>query len=213
MATQKSKRPREELLHLLKGQIRALEASAKNFDAGEEWESGRLATTIFNLVHDGGPIISLLSQLEVKDSLKFVSSGRMPQIYGIPAPTVATPSLLIVRMDSKGARFVPKLGDGPPTYKSLPFEHWWKNELIYQEVASGQLNRMRLVYALRHQDGGSHIGALTDEIYVHLKKGASWQLTHSDGKSEPVSNLVAASMRQVAWEVTETLKQLGGDLQ
>ena len=31
----------------------------------------RLATTVFTLVHDGGPIVSLLSQIEVKNSLKF----------------------------------------------------------------------------------------------------------------------------------------------
>ena len=210
MAEQNPKRPREELVHLFKGQMRALEASSRNFDAGEEWEAERLATTVFNLVHDGKQIISLLSQLEVKDSLKFVSSGRMPQIPGISAPTMATPPLLILR---DGAFFVPMLGDGPPTYTSLPFERWWKSELIYQERGAGQLNRMRLVFALRHQDGGGHIGTLTDEVYIHLKKGAGWQLTYGDGRSEPVSNLVAASMRQVAWEVMETLKQLGGALQ
>jgi hypothetical protein len=31
----------------------ALEASSKNYDAGAEWEAERLATTVFNLVHDG----------------------------------------------------------------------------------------------------------------------------------------------------------------
>jgi hypothetical protein len=210
MARTKPNRPREELVHLFKGQMNALGASSRGFDAGEEWEAERLATTVFNLVQDGGPLVSLLSQLEVKDSLKFLSSGRMPT--GLPPPTVASPSLLMMRFDDTGARFIPKLGDGPPTYFSMPFEDWWKNELIYQEKASGQLNRMRLVYALRHQDGGGHIGTLTDDIYVHLKKGAGWQLKHSDGRVEPVSNLVAASMRQVAWEVMETLKQLGSDL-
>lgn len=63
MATQKQKRPREELIGLLKGQRGALAASCKGFDAGEEWEAERLATTIFTLVHDGGPIFSLLGQL------------------------------------------------------------------------------------------------------------------------------------------------------
>jgi hypothetical protein len=204
-------RSREELVNLFKGQMKALEASSKSFDAGEEWEAERLATTVFNLVFDGKPLVSLLTQLGVKDSLKFMSSGRMPT--GLPPPTIATPSLLSMRLDQTGSRFLPKLGDGPPLYHLVPFEDWWKNELIYQEKASGQLNRMRLVFALRHQDGGGHIGNLTDGVYVHLKKGAGWQLKHADGKIEPVSNLVACSMRQVAWEVIQTLKQLSGDLQ
>jgi hypothetical protein len=94
MARQKPKRPREELVHLLNGQMSALGVSSKGFDAGEEWEAERLATTVFNLVHDGGPIVSLLSQLEVKDSLKFLSSGRMPS--GLPPADIAFPSLLII---------------------------------------------------------------------------------------------------------------------
>jgi len=204
-------RSREELVSLLKGQMKALEASSKNFDAGEEWEAERLATTVFNLVFDGKPIVSLLSQLGVKDSLKFMSTSRMPT--GLPPPTVAVPSLLSMRLDKTGSRLTAKLGDGPPVYRLVPFGDWWKNELIYHEKASGQLNRMRLVFALRHQDGGGHMGNLTDGVYVHLKKGAGWQLKHADGKIEPVGNLIAASMRQVAWEIMETLKQLGSDLQ
>lgn len=206
MAGKKSSRPREELIELYKRQIRALEASCTAFDAGEEWEAERLATTVFNLVHDGGPIVSLLSQLEVKDKLEFISSGRMPT--GLPPATIATPSLVMIQSDRSGTRFLPKLGDGPPIYRSMPFEDWWKKELIYQEVASGQLNRSRLVYALRHQDGGGHIGTLTDGVYIHLKKGAGWEIVSRDGKKEPVSNLVAASMRQIAWEVATTLKRI-----
>jgi hypothetical protein len=162
------KRSREELANLFKGQKKALEASSKNFDDGEEWEAERLATTVFNLVFDGKPLISLLTQLGVKDSLKFMSTSRMPT--GLPLPTVATPSLLMTRHDKTGSRFLPKLGDGPPLYRQVTFEDWWKNELIYQEKASGQLNRLRLVLALRHQDGGSHIGNLTDGVYVHLRR-------------------------------------------
>ncbi|MBB6407752.1 hypothetical protein [Mesorhizobium sangaii] len=204
-------RTREELVQLFKGQTKALEASSTNFDTGEEWEAERLSTTIFNLVFDGGPLVSLLTRLGVKETLKFVSSGRMPT--GLPPPSVAMPSLLIMRRDNAGSRFIPKLGNGPPLYRHVPFDDWWKNELIYQEKASGQLNRMRLVLALRHQDGGSHIGNLTDGVYVHLKKGAGWQLKHADGRIEPVTNLIASSVRQVAWELMETLKQLSGDLQ
>lgn len=206
----KPNRPREELVRLFNGHKKALIASCAGFDAGEDWEAERLATTVFTLVFDGPPIYSLLSQLDVLDSLKFVSSGRMQAPPGFPAPTVAMPSLL---MTSSG-RFLPKLGRGPPPlYRNVSFEDWWTNELIYQEKASGQLNRKRLVFALRHQDGGGHVGDLTDNIYVHLKGGAGWQVRHKDGSTEPVSNLVATSMRQIAWEVLETLKRLDGDLQ
>lgn len=207
MTGKKPGRTRDELIDLYKRQVKALEASCLAFDKGDEWEAERLATTVFNLVHDGGAIVSLLSQLEVKDKLGWISSGRMPT--GLAPPAMSTPSLLMLRSDQSGQRFLPKLGDGPPPlYRSMPFHDWWKKELIYQEEASGQLNRARLVLALRHQDGGGHIGALTDDVYVHLKQGAGWQVHHSDGKVERISNLVAASMRQVAWEVATTLKRI-----
>lgn len=211
------KRPRQELVDHLKRQMKALDASAANYDSGEEWEAERLASTVFNLVFDGGDIVSLLSQLEVKNSLKFVSSGGVAIGHGLAPADVAFPALVIFEAGPTGAGFKPqlgdgpRLGDGPPVYPSVPFEDWWKNGLIYQEKASGHLNRMRLVLALRHKDGGGHIGALTDGIYIHLKKGAGWQIGREDGSVEPVSNIVAALMRQVAWEVKETLKQLGGD--
>jgi len=69
------KRPRQELVEKFKNQIKALDASSANYDAGEDWEAERLANAVFNLVFDGGKIASVLSQLEVKDSLRFVSSG------------------------------------------------------------------------------------------------------------------------------------------
>lgn len=207
-------RSREELLKLFIGQMKALEASSKNFDDGEEWEAERLATTVFNLVFDDRKIVSLLTQLGMKDALRFVSSGRLGLMSvfkaGTGLPVVqAMPSLLVAQFDRNlGARFAPKLGDGPPTYRSMSFDDWWKEELIYVDKASGPLNRQRLVFALRHQDGGAHIGSLTDEVYVHLKNGAGWELRHSDGRTEPVENLIAASMRQVAWEVLETMDQI-----
>jgi len=126
--------------------------------------------------------------------------------------------LLIFEGGPGGRGFKPQLGDGPrlgtgpPNYPTLPFKDWWENQLIYLEKATGHLNRMRLVLAFRHQDGGGHIGAVTDGIYIHLDKGAGWQFGREDGSIEPMPSIVGALMRQVAWEVKETLKQLGGDL-
>ena len=71
------KRPRQELVEKFKNQMKALDASCANYDSGEEWEAERLATTVFNLVFDDGKIVSLLTQLEVKESLKFVPSGGL----------------------------------------------------------------------------------------------------------------------------------------
>ncbi|MGY3130882.1 hypothetical protein ACVWZM_001564 [Bradyrhizobium sp. USDA 4501] len=212
------KRPRDELIQKFKNQVKALDASAASYDAGEHWEAERLSSAVFTLVYDHGSIASLLSQLGVKDELGFVSSGGVNTRHGLGAPDIAFPSLLIFEAGPGGRGFVPQLGDGPrlgsgpPDYSRIPFEDWWKNQLIYLQKVGGQLNRERLVCSFRHRDGGGHVGALSDGTYIHLKEGSGWQYHHDDGRVEPMPNIIPALMRQVAWEVRQTLKQLSGDL-
>jgi hypothetical protein len=93
----------------------------------------------------------------------------------------------------------------------VQFVKWWQNEIIYRERTENlELTRRRLVFALRHQDGGGHIGELTDRSYVRLKTGGGWFGNVGAKPPEPVVGAVQATMRQVAWEMTETLKQLDG---
>jgi hypothetical protein len=89
----------------------------------------------------------------------------------------------------------------------MQFEKWWSKEII--SGIQDELTRKRLVFALRHQDGGSHVGTLTDQSYVRLKSGANLP-TNSPGQPPiPMVELATATMRQVAWEVTETMNELG----
>jgi hypothetical protein len=97
----------------------------------------------------------------------------------------------------------------PPTI--VQFETWWTKEDIEKTHPSGapELTRRRLVFALRHQDGGSHVGELTDSAYVRLKAGAGMFGNSADGTPRAMIEAASAAMRQIAWEVTETLEQLG----
>lgn len=62
---------------------------------------------------------------------------------------------------------------------------------------------------MRHQDGGGHIGPLTDPAYVKLKAGGGWFAGSGNRPPKQMDMAAAATMRQIAWEVTETLKDLG----
>jgi hypothetical protein len=203
-----AKRSRGELIRLLEEQRQALAASCENYDRGNHWEAARLATIVHTLVHDGGAITSLLTQLGLRASLRFVSSNR---IRHNPNRLVSSPPLVTMQISSDtGAKFVPRLADqnGAEGRLELQFERWWAKELIFKDLRA-ELTRRRLVFGLRHQDGGSHVGALTDPAYVWLKDGAGWFGGIGTGAPEAVRGAVAATMRQVAWEVTETLGQLG----
>jgi hypothetical protein len=194
-----SKRTREELIELLAEQRSALAASCQNYDGGNEWEAARLATTIFTLLHDGGP------QLGVRGSLRFASTAWPPVD---PENLITETPLVMMRLTDGGAKYLPKCGEGPFAPRRLQFPHWSADELIYRD-GSFQLSRRRLVFALRHQEGGSHIGELTDEAYIRFKTKAIWSFGRGVGPPEPVYGAVAATMRQLAWEVMETLTQLG----
>lgn len=209
----RAKRPRAELIQLLSEQRQALAASCEGYDKGHEWEGPRLATTIFTLVHDGGAIASLLTQLGLRASLRFVSTGQHQ-----PPPnmrvSVSSPPLIGFSGEGGGMRFVAqcnlRLPQPPPTLAQ--FDTWWTKESIFHEpmrAGGTDLTRRRLVFALRHQDGGGHIGELTDDSYVRLKAGAGFSGSTPDGRTRTMVEAANATMRQVAWEVTETLKQLG----
>jgi hypothetical protein len=203
-----AKRPRSELIKLLAQQRQALAASCQGYDRGDEWEASRLATTAFTLLHDGGSITSLLTQLRLRASLRFLSSGRASNKKNLLSET---PPLLSVHMSAgSGTNFRPILGSPSPSGRQqLQFSSWWAKEIIYKDSRAHELTRSRLIFALRHQDGGGHIGDLTDRTYVHLKGGGGWFGNVEAGAPKPIAGAVPATMRQVAWELTETLKQLG----
>jgi hypothetical protein len=199
-----------ELTELLAEQRHALAASCENYDKGNTWEAPRLATTVFTLLHDGGSITSLLTQLGLRTSLRFISSARV--VEDPPGTkSFASPPLLKMEMRAgTGARFVPRFAEAHSSGRlELQFPRWWQKEAIYKDERSGNLSRRRLVFALRHQDGGGHIGELTDPSYVKFKDGGGWFGGLGDGSAAPMKDAIPATMRQIAWELTETLKQLG----
>jgi hypothetical protein len=199
-------RTRAELVTLLAEQRSALAASCASYDRGNEWEAARLATSVFTLFHDGGSTRSLLTQLGLRASLRFVSTGR----YWSPPDTRYNfvPVLLGAHLSAAGAKFLPRyqIPIAQPAPTRVEFETWWSKEDIY---GSGgvKLSRCRLVFALRHQDGGGHVGDLTDPAYISLKTRAG-RGSDANGDIRYLSGS-SGTMRQIAWEVTETLKQLG----
>jgi hypothetical protein len=207
----RAKRPRSDLIQLLSEQRQALAASCAGYDNGSEWEAARLATTVYTLVHDGGSILSILTQLGLRAALRFVSTGR-PQVPPNMKLSFSSPPLTGFRADSAGMRCVPQftIGNKAPT-TLVQFETWWTKEDIERTHPTGapELTRRRLVFALRHQDGGSHVGALTDSAYVRLKAGTGMFGNAADGSPRAMIEAASAAMRQIAWEVTETLGQLG----
>jgi hypothetical protein len=145
--------------------------------------AARLATIVHTMVHDGGRTRSPLTQLGLRASLRFVSSGRIGRMPGV---VVISPPLLWFQMDTQtGPRFLPRFKKFPEHMRDLQFPRWWEEEIIFQSNNSApRLSRRRLVFSLRHQDGGGHVGPLTDPAYINLKAGGGWFAGVGEGPSQ-----------------------------
>jgi hypothetical protein len=196
------KRSRDELLRALDVQQSALAASCRSYDEGNKWEALRLASATYTLVHDYGKIRSILSQLGIKDKMKFLSSGHHvgPKVVGRVNPLV-TLELQVDRPSEYGPRF--QTVETP--VRQVSFGQWWERDIIIKD-GSAELTRKRLVFVLRNQEGGAHFDdEVRDPAYVSLARSSNALVIRLGHEPQLVFAVELATMRQVAWELTKTL--------
>lgn len=212
-----------ELEQELREQMSALRASAVAYDTGALWEAKRLATTAFILVHDGGRRAqSLLTQLKLRREINFVSTVRPRDEEGESPLPLAN---IQIHMEEGWSTYSPFLSDAKYK-KSLKFSKWW-DEKVFTTDTKKSLSRMNLVFTLRNQMGGSHVDKeITSEAFSWLKTGAHvlavGPAKDPEGKfvadsdwpfpkvpSGSVPNGHWATMRQIAWELNESISMLG----
>jgi hypothetical protein len=221
----------DELRTELHEQLQALQSSCNGFDRGGLWEAKRLATIVDTLVHDRNrKTVSLLSQLRVRDAMKFTSSRHEWNNHSV-TPQIP---LVLIRHTSTGAAYEPVLDKLPFPNAQLSFSKWWEQPIL-RDIHRRDLSRKNLVCSLRDQDGGGHVDAkLTNEAYASLSRvnGAPFffgmgdegsyvgievggktqtQLSGSldnsstDEHKQELAHLRPgphlASMRQIAWEI------------
>jgi len=193
-----------ELAAALEAQKRAIVSSSRAFDEGEDWEACRIATAVHVIVHDSGKRTqSLLSQMGVRKTTEFVASGRPVD----PTNLVACTPLVKLRIQSAGNRYLPILDESRDDVRLLNFRSWWEQDFIFRSADSNRkLTRKKLVFALRSQDGGAHYDAvLRDPNYIEAKHRPLWFSL----SGAPVQNLERAIMRQVGWELLQSLERAG----
>jgi hypothetical protein len=198
-------RTKEDLQQALENQCRALRASSTAYDSGELWEATRLATSVIVTVHDGGRNYqSILSQLGMRGRLRFVSTAFQYSSRNMLRET----HLLSTKIYGDGmAEYKPLLDGAPHPIRFIQFHQWWEKELIFRD-GEFNLTRKRLTHILRNKEGGAHLDPiLQDANYLRFAKE---QLTtpvvfSSGAPPKPILGAELASMRQIAWELLETL--------
>ncbi len=131
----------------------------------------------------------------------------------------------LVSLQQRGSEFFwgaplgsPRFPTGHPNSAAFiarqPFEKWWTNPLVETSQMT-YFNRRKLVLVMANQDGGAHVDPTLDQDYealtvnflgVQIEVGENLTDKTMGGDIPPVQgNVAAASVRQIAFEVLETL--------
>jgi hypothetical protein len=218
-------RTRDELLELFDEQIGFLELSNDAFDDGKLAEAKRLAVALRNLFHHTadtprGTSHALINQLGLQDTLMWIDTAGMPD----PKNLLTTWGLVQTGIhieDGKGKPVMrAPLGDYPqnarirttvgvlPRGSRLYFEAWWTNPTT--KDSDGTLFcRKDFVLALANQEGGAHIDPEIKAAYDRLANSNSmgWSYQEGDAREIPLENPVPYAVRQISYEVVESIRQ------
>jgi hypothetical protein len=211
-----------ELQQELHEQVAALRASSTNYDSGARWEAKRLATTTYILLNDGGRNNkALLTQLELKEGMSFISTVKLASADGESPLPLAT---ILIRMAHGDYSYEPFL-DGAINRREMSFSKWY-SEAVFFTGNGKALSRKNLIFSLRNQMGGSHVDpTIKDEAFHWLTRGAHTltpsPITDEEGNvTDDIAPFAAmsggavpnghfATMRQIAWELDASLIRAG----
>jgi hypothetical protein len=218
----------QDLSQHLAEQISFLRASAAAFDDGVEAEAKRLAVQIRVLVYDAqgsrrNRSVSLLTQLGVRDHLPWIDTAIAPD------PSWEHDfSCGLCRLEGVGKgpsmvmRYAAPLDDLGPDRRHPPaaFVDWW-TEPVLADREGHSFSRGDFIDRVANQDGGAHIDSSLERSYEALTRGNSMRILSGkgmlgfnigvslpdDGPGPPESGIALASIRQITFEVLESLKR------
>lgn len=200
-------RGRSEYGEHLKEQLRWLRRSATAFDDGDESEAKRLATIMRTLLHTHGQSTALLSHMGVRDLWRWRQTpGRGPM-----RDNYVGSALLVLETGSDHGKVTGRhraaLGDMPPGVSIVvPFDTWWLGPIV-RDIHGERFSRWDLIRSLANKDGGAHIDSKREERIIQLAENNSLacHVLTPAGIEAFENNPVLESVRQIAWEVDETI--------
>ena len=191
----KYKRSKQELQEQWDAQVRFIQKSVKEFDAGDESEARRIAASLRILFHETKQSKSLFKQLGLP--LTFYSSGYLYT----PSNLLSSWTLLNVEMGPSVFRYKAAL-ESPSRHFFMTFGDWW-NEIIFDDHKN-RFTRRDIILFIANQDGGAHVDPELKESYAMLTKMNSLGWSDSNGKA-PANNPAYQAIRAIANELIISL--------
>lgn len=203
----------QELLSHLNEQIQFIKKSATDFDNGDITEAKRIALHIRTLVHDTKNTTSLLSQLGIKEKILYLNSA-LPYSSSI----ISHIGLVYLKCTNTTngiiSNYSPFLNNGPPIKKDrINFLEWWEKNIVLTDQKENQFTRKDLILNVADKDGGAHVDGKINKAYAELSRQNSVGFVlvttkqNQPEKREPIKYIELASIRQVAFELLESISQ------
>jgi hypothetical protein len=199
-----------DLINSLEEQHRFLKRSCKLYDDGSEEEAKRIALCIRILLHDTKSSKSVLEQLCIKQTIKFLDTAHPYMQNNLISSSCLTGIDIVSDGKNCSAAVYPLLKE----YKRsnyVDFSTWWEAVVISDRIK--KFSRKDIVLLVSNTDGGAHVDPRIPENYYDLTRNNSMGFILSiDGVEKPVKDFCLASLRQIGLEMDLTLDGLNIDL-
>lgn len=192
-------RTHADLLDRFNQQLRFIEKSAHEYDKGDLDEAIRMAIHIRTLLHHTTNSSSVLFQLGLEKSTKFIDS-KLPDLPS----GILTVSHGLISVNMKDDHYVPNLGmELMPT---VDFDTFWQKEIVIIDKEKNSFTRKDIILLVADTDGGAHVDPKLDTKYVELSRNNSlgWIKIDETGKVKQINEAVLATIRQIGHEILRT---------
>lgn len=176
------------------------------FDSGVEHESKRIGVVLRTLLSSAGGT-PLLSAVRLREEIEWLSLAQPIDPLDLMwhnalavEETSSTPVGLI-------CSYRPRANE--PRYRYwMPFEEWWKSQIVIHAPASGiSFSRMDVIAIAANRDGGAHVAPLKPpERLVASNAATPWGFGNDrDGWTMHDGSPIPATLRAIATEVMQTI--------
>ncbi len=191
-------------------QLSFIETSAREYDRGYKNEAIRIATALRVIFHQTPRSTSLLTHMNATGIELLSTSDPNPAHSGF-CNNVTNVMLNPFNLDMWAEAWL----DRARTKKSVLFNDWWSNEIIFS-LGKIVVTRRELALWAANKDGGAHVDASPDVDFERVKNGMdfTWTLEWPDGSKHILKcrDLELAALRQFGHDVLNSpeLLKLGG---
>lgn len=195
------------LIAKLRDQRTLLRSACRSFDEGSHPEAQNIALRLRVLLHDTRASHSTLGQLGVKDRLPYLDTNGAE---GPPGVIQLGSGLCIISAnfspDGGTSRYAAPLENLAPDRVHPPqaFADWWSVPIVDDDHGR-PISRRQFVLWLANEEGGAHVATDVDGTYTELSTAGVSRFAPPEGGDPRFRDLVAPTVRQIAYEVESTL--------